>query len=235
MSSNPDTSTTTRREHLQRTAGAALTVSGASVLASTTASAQTDSQQGILADGVGESGHFWAFIQGKIDGYGLAGTPETAETLADRMRNEFNANSEAWLEYGNWLVAEHDVSPMGDTIVGVDVAITRSRWISRDESVATTIDVGYDTDTEQFTRLEWRLGEPDEPDYEAMVKNKAAENGADELAEFRREFIDTTGEGNHAIPSTEYVSHHVGKYSSAIELGEDGNSVLELLLGEVEQ
>lgn len=215
--------------------GATLTAVGTAGFASTSAAAQSDTQQGILADGVGESGDMWAFIRGKISGYGLAGAPETAETLADRMRNEFNANSADWIAYGNWLVAEHGVSPMGDTIVGVDVSITRTRWATRDESVATTIDAGYDSEADEFTHLEWRLGAPDEPDYEATLKNTAAENGADELAEFRREFIATEDGEDHKIPSTEYVSRHVGKYSSAIEFGEDSQSVLDLLLGEVDQ
>ncbi|PCR88691.1 hypothetical protein [Natrinema ejinorense] len=222
----------TRRRFL-RASGATLAAAGSAGLATTTASAQTNSQ-GILADGVGEGGDFMAFIRGRIDGYGLAGAPETAATLADRLRNEFNANSEHWINYGNWLIDEGGVTALGDTVVGVDVAIDWTRWPTRSESVATTIDAGYDTDTDEFTSLEWRLEEATDPDYQATIKNEAAENGADELAEFRREFIDTDGNGNHEIPSSEYVSHHVGKYSSAIELGKEGRSVLELLLGRVE-
>ncbi|ADB63914.1 hypothetical protein Htur_5026 (plasmid) [Haloterrigena turkmenica DSM 5511] len=223
----------TRRQYLQRTGGAALTVTGASALATTSASAQSDSQQGILADGVGEGGNFRAFLEGKLSGVSVGGPSESAEVYADRMRNEFNANSEHWINYGNWLIDEYDVQAAGDTVVGVDVQV--SKFLRGDDVVSTTVDVGYDSETDQLTSLEWRLGAPEEPDYEVVLIDDAAENGADELADLRREFIDTSGEGDHSVPSEEYVSRHVGQYSSFIDLGNDGQTVFEMLLGEVKQ
>jgi len=219
--------TQTRRQVLRRS-GTALAAAGGAGLATTTASAQTETSGGILADGVGE-GDVWAFLRGRLSM--PTRVTNDATTLADRLRNEFNANTDAWIAYGNWLGAEHDVAPLGSTTVGVDVAVTD--WFADDDVVATTIDGDYDTETDEFTGLEWRLESPDDPDYEATIKDEAAANGADELAEFRRKFIDTET-GDHEIPPSEYVSEHLGRYSGVIELGGDGHTALELLLGEVE-
>jgi len=217
------------RRHFLTTSGA--TVVGTVGLATTTASAQTDAQQGILADGVGEGGDLRAFILGQIDGLSLGPPEATAATLADRLRNEFNANSSHWINYGNWLIDEYGVTALGDTLIAVDVKV--DRWVTDTETVATTIDAGYDTETDTFTSLEWRLGAPDDPDYQAALIDDAAKNGSDELAEFRREFIDTSGEGNHELPSRQYVSRMAGRYSRFVTVGDDGQSVFELLLGEI--
>ena len=216
-----------------RRSGAVLTAIGTGGLATTTAAADTDSQQGIFAEDIAEpdSVDFRALIRGYSSRFSSGyGAPESAENLADRMRNEFTANSEHWIDYGNWLVESEDVSPPESTIVGVDVAITRARWPTRDEAVSTTIDAQFDDTAEVFSDLEWRTGEPDDPDYEGTIKNKAAESAADELQSFRREFIDTDGD-DHELPDQEYLSELVGKYSSSIAFGEDSKSVLGLLLG----
>lgn len=223
-----------QRRRVLRQTGATLTALGTAGLATTTsASAQSDSQQGILADGVGEGGNFRAFLEGKIAGISVRPPSESAEVYADRMRNEFNANSEHWINYGNWLIDEYDVQAAGDTVVGVDVRISRA--LRSDDVVPTTVDVGYDTEADRITSLEWRLEEADSADYEVALIDDAAKNGADELADLRREYIDTSGEGNHSVPSEEYVSRHVGRYSSFIDLGDDGQTVFEMLLGEVKQ
>ncbi len=219
--------TQTRRQYCRR-AGATLTALGGAGLATTTASAQTQTEGGILADGVGE-GDVWAFLQGRLSM--PTRVTNDAATLADRLRNEFNANADAWIAYGNWLIDEHGVEPLGSTTVAVDVAVTD--WFDEPDIVATTIDAAYDTEADEFTGLEWRLGSPESPDYEATIKDEAAANGADELAEFRRKFIDAE-DGDHEIPPSEYVSEHLGRYSGVIELGPDGHTALELLLGEVE-
>lgn len=217
-----------------RRSGAALTVLGTSGLVATNASAQTgDGARGIFGDDVGDGGDLWAFVRGRMSSYGRVGSPDPAITLADRLRNEFNANADAWIDYGNWVIDEADVEPIGDTVVQVDVVLTRLRWPTADERVATTIDVDYDDATAQFTGLEWRAEAADDPDYQATVKNDAAENGADELQEFRRKFIATDDGEDHALPSSEYVSAHAGRYASLIELGEEGRSVLELFLGDL--
>ncbi|WP_226043412.1 hypothetical protein [Natrinema sp. DC36] len=221
------------RRQFCRRAGAVATAFGTAGLVATSASAQT-SQQGILADGVSGDVAFdpWTFIGGQLAGLSVLSWSEDAEVLADQIRNEFNANSEHWIAYGNWLIAESGVTALGDTTVGVDIQV--SKTLGDDEIVPTTIDVGYNTETDEFTSLEWRLEEADDPDYEAVVMDDAAENGSDELAEFRREFIDTDGNGNHELPSSEYINHHAGKYSRYIGLGDDGQTVFELLLGEVD-
>ena len=223
----------TRRRFL-RVSGTALTVVGSAGLATTTATAQTDSQPGILAENLAEpdSADLRAFIRGFTSRFSSGyGAPETAENLADRMRNEFNANAGNWIDYGNWLVETEDVSPQESTIVGVDVEISRARWPTRDESVSTTIDAQFDGTTDTFSSLEWTVGEPDDPDYEVTIKNKAAENAADELQYFRREYIATEDGEEHRLPDQEYLSELVGKYSSSIAFGEDSNSVLAVLLG----
>jgi len=226
--------THSRRQFCRR-AGVALTALGGSGLAATTASAQTDSSasRGIFGEDVGDGGDLWAFLRGRMEGYGTVSPPEDAATLADRMRNEFNANSADWIDYGNWVIEEAGVEPIGDTVVQVDVALTRLRWPTVDETVATAIDVNYDDTLGEFTGLEWRLGAPEDPDYQATVKNDAAENGAAELAEFRRKFIATEDGERHELPSSEYVSAHAGRYASLIEIGDEGRSVLELFLGEL--
>ena len=129
------------------------------------------------------------------------------------------------------IESEYGVTALGDTTVAVDVQV--SQIIGEADVVPTTIDVGYDTEADEFTSLGWLLEEANDPDYEAVVMDDAAENGSDELAEFRRKFIDTDGGGNHELPSSEYINHHAGKYSRYIGLGEEGQTVFELLLGEV--
>ena len=222
----------TTRRRVIKTGGVALTFGSAGL--ATTASADSGGGQGILAEGVAEpgDGDLGAFIRGFTSRFSSGyGSPESAENLADRMRNEFNANSDHWISYGNWLAEKEDISVPGSTIVGVDVAITRARWPTRNESVSTTIDAQFDDTTETFSSLEWRTGEPEEPDYEVTLKNKAAESAADELQSFRREYIDTENGEDHELPDEEYLSELVGKYSTSIALGEDSSNVLELLLG----
>lgn len=215
-----------------RRTGVVMTAIGTSGLATTTASAQSGSQQGILADGVGEGGDFRAFFSGLINRYqGGYGAPKSVEDLADDARNEFEANSDLWISYGNWLLEEYDVSSLGTATVGVEFAITRGRWPFRGpESVQTTIDATYDDEAEEFTALEWRLEEPDNPEHEFLVKNNAAENAADELKDFRRQYIDP--DGGHTLPDREYISKLAGKYSGTVLV--DEQSVLELLLGEID-
>ncbi|WP_337653283.1 hypothetical protein [Halomontanus rarus] len=212
-----------------------LATTGSLAVASTvpTASAQSSSSappQGILSNGMGEGGDRSAFFRGLIASYrGSFGTPDTAETLADRMRNEFVANSDAWIDYGNWLIDEHDVTVLGSATIAVDVTITRMRWPTRDATVETTINATYDEDANAFTGLDWRLEPAEDPHYQVEIKNRAAEHAADELQSFRRQFIDP--ENGHELPDSEYVSTIAGKYSTDIGLGEDSRNVLELLLG----
>ncbi|QCC57195.1 hypothetical protein [Natrinema thermotolerans] len=219
-----------RRQILRRTGAALAALGSAGLATTTTASAQTETQ-GVLADGFDPEPDLRAFLGGMIDGISLPKSRERATVLADQIRNEFNANSGHWIAYGNWLIDEYDVQAAGDTTVAVTVQV--SRMLGDDETAATTIDVGYDTGRDEFTSLEWRFEAAENPDYEATIMDAAAENGSDELAEFRRKFIDTSGDGDHQLPSDAYLNHHAGRYADAIDLGNDGQTVFELLLGEV--
>ena len=206
-------------------------------------------QQGILADGVGDADDIIALFRGYSSrlSSGLT-SPAPASTLADRMRNEFNANADHWLGYGNWLLDEQGVSPLGSATVGVDVAITRSRWPLRSsERVRTAIDVEFDADHRAYTGLEWRRfetgedgdgdsGEDDAPDpedfdYFVEIRNLAAERGADELQSFRHRFIDENG-SDHALPDSTYVSTIAGRHAMDLFFGSESKHVLQLLLGD---
>lgn len=223
----------TRRRFLQAGGAAAVTI-GTAGLATTTASAQSDSQ-GILADGItGDTEQNWqAFVGGYLSRFGgVTGAPDGVDDLATDARNEFNANADLWVSYGNWLLEERDVTGSGDTTVGVEFRLTRGRWPTRDDSRETSIDVGYDDATEEFTSLEWRDEAAEDPDFELTLENLAAENAADELSDFREDWIGTE-ESDHEFPDDDYLNHMAGKYASSIGIGPDSKGVLELFFGEV--
>jgi len=222
-----------RRQFLRRS-GAALTAIGSVGLASTTATAETG-QQGILAESfpADVQPDYRAFFGGYISRYAsITGPPEEIEALATDARNEFNANSELWVSYGNWLLEEADVTASGDTVVAVEFALTRGRWPTADDTRQTAIDVGYNDTTDEFESLEWRDEEADEPDFQIRLENRAAENAADELSEFRRQWIGDE-EDDHELPDDEYINSMAGKYADTIGFGSDSETVLELFFGEV--
>lgn len=202
----------------------------------TTVSAQSgdsEPKQGILANGLDvEGGDNRAFINGLFASFTDVSSTSSAETLADRLANEFNANSEAWLSYGNWLVAEYDsVEPMGTVSLGVDVIV--SHRLEDDETVPTVIEAQYDDGTESYDLLEWRIEDPESPDYQVGLKDTAAKHGADDLQSFRRKFIDEDGE-HHEIPDNKYVSELAGFYSSSMLWGDESKHILQLLIGDEE-
>lgn len=230
MTTKPDTSTT--RRQLLRTSGAALTAVGTAGLASTTASAQSDGDsQGILADGFEVEPDRSAFLKGYVAGIAdrFSGYDDPA-TLADRMRNEFNANTDAWLRYGNWLLEEADVTAAGSATVGVDIGISRIPFNEPEDVVETHINAEYDDGAEEFVDLEWLDSAVDEPDFQVGLRNQAAQNGADDLSEFRRRYIGKS-EADHEIPDDKYLNDLAGKYSSTLRIGEDSQTVLNVLLG----
>lgn len=187
-------------------------------------------ENGVLADGF-EGGDRMAFIGGMLrSALDRRRRPPQASILADRLRNEFNANSEMWLSYGNWLLDEHDVTVLGDTTVGVDVAVT-SR-VFDDDIVETSLEVGFDDSEERFEELAWIDDGPDDPEYQIRIEDYAAASGEIELYEFRQEFIGEDVD-DHELPDEEYLSRLAGKYRSSIRFGDRERSVLELLLGEV--
>ncbi|MFC6809803.1 hypothetical protein ACFQGT_00440 [Natrialbaceae archaeon GCM10025810] len=219
-----------------RRTGATLTVVGTgSYVAIGGATAESDGSQGILADGISGDAEpdYQSFARGYASRFAsVTGAPEDVDALATDARNEFNANSDRWVSYGNWLLEEMDVVGSGDVEVGVDFHISRGRWPTRNERTETTIDVSYDDSEEEFTDLEWLDEAPDDPDFQLTLKNRAAENAADELSEFRAEWIGDD-EDDHELPDDAYLSELTGKYAGSIGLGEDERNVLELLLGEV--
>ncbi|APX00320.1 hypothetical protein CHINAEXTREME_20530 (plasmid) [Halobiforma lacisalsi AJ5] len=149
------------------------------------------------------------------------------------MRNEFTANTDAWLGYGNWLIDEYDdVSPLGTVTLGVDVVSTN--WLFADDRVETTLEAVYDDETESYTDLEWRLEEPEEPDYKVEIRNKAAEHAADELQTFRTRFIAEDEDEAHELPEPDYVEELKGRYLPSLRFGEESKHVLEILIGELD-
>ncbi|USZ73794.1 hypothetical protein NGM15_18480 (plasmid) [Natronosalvus halobius] len=195
------------------------------------AQTETESRQGILADGVAEGGDNWAFFSGMMSSaFGTIGRREDPERLAGAMQNEFNANADAWVSYGNWLTDEYDVQPIGAANINVTVAQTRRVLPDPFEPYETHIEVGYDDETETFDHLEWHDGEVDDADYHLEIRNQAAESAPDELLEFRQTFIGEDGEG-HELPDQEYISELQGKYFNYLRFGEDAEHVLQLLLG----
>jgi len=226
-----DETTTTRRRVLAGTATAA----AATVPVVGTTAAESNGTQGILADGVGDSDDAIAFLDGWYESFRGGFDPfEEAVTLADRMRNEFNANRDRWLSYGSWLLDEHDVSPIGDATLRVDVAITRSlrEPLRETETVTTTITTEFDESTGAYTELDWIDGTTDaDPTYQVTVKDYAAQQAANELQTFRRRYIGDSRDG-HELPEAEYLSRLAGRHASDIGLGEESKHVLELLLGD---
>lgn len=225
----PDTTPQSRRQFCVRLGGA-LAASVPIVGGANASDGETDA--GVFADGVGDANDVAAFFRGQFSRLrGRHSAPPAAATLADRMRNEFTANEEAWLEYGTWLVDEHDVSPIGSATLQVDVVLTRWRWPTRSERQATTIDVSYEDQLATYWELDWTLGPAEDPDYHVEIHNQAAERAADELQEFRRRFI----ADGHEIPDSEYLSELAGRHAPALRFGSESRHVLELLLGETHE
>lgn len=225
----------TRRRFL-RTSAATATAIGATGLASSSATAQTSSSppQGLLANGLNiEDADRMAFMSGFVSSLtpSMSPTP-SAKTLADRMRNEFTANSEHWVDYGNWLINEHDnIEPLGTVTLGVEVVVSRY-WPNPDERVETMVKAEYDDQAGEYTNLGWWIETPDNPDYQVEIRDKAARNAADELQEFRRKFIGDKDGESHKLPTESYVSELSGKYATYLRFGEDSKHIMELLVGE---
>ncbi|WP_247005182.1 hypothetical protein [Halosolutus gelatinilyticus] len=212
----------------------ALTAIGASGFAATSAAAESSSlPQGILADGLDvEGGDFWAFFRGFRSARQIPFSRKPSiENVADSIRNEFTANEEHWIAYGNWLIDKYDVEPLGTTTVQVDV-IEVNR-LSDDEHVPTTIQSEYDETTEQLTAIAWEIGEAEDPDYQVGIEDKHARLATEDLQEFRRRYIDESGDGEHELPDGEYVEELKGRYWDGLRFGEDSQTVIELLVGEV--
>ncbi|APX98672.1 hypothetical protein BB347_17715 (plasmid) [Natronorubrum daqingense] len=149
------------------------------------------------------------------------------------MRNEFEANTDAWISYGNWLIDEFDdVQPAGTVTVQVDILQTKR--LDDDDRVETVLEAEFDENQHEYTDLSWTVDEPDDPDYTIAIRNSAALNASDDLLEYRRSYIDESGDAdNHELPDEEYVSTLAGKYAPGLIFGEEEHSVLELLVGDI--
>lgn len=223
----------TRRRFLK--AGAA-TAAAATVPA--TASAQTstdDPPGGLFADGFEvSSSDFLAFIRGFQDArqYSLS-AGSSLENLADAMRNEFVANEDHWLNYANWLLENHtDVEPLGTTTLQIDVI--DPSLTGEDKRVETVLEADYDDTTRTFTAVDWRLENPENPDYVVGITKRHARLATDDLMAFRREYIDESGDDNHELPDDEYLNELAGRYWDGLRLGPESKGVLEVLVGEVD-
>ncbi|APX98749.1 hypothetical protein BB347_18465 (plasmid) [Natronorubrum daqingense] len=147
------------------------------------------------------------------------------------MANEFNANTDAWLSYGNWLLEEAGVTAAGSATVAVEVGISRIPFRDVEDAVETHITTEYDSDAGEFNDLEWVDEPTDDADFEVALHNLAAENGDGELFEFRSEYIDT--DGDHELPDDAYLNRLAGKYGGVVGVGEESMTVFDILLGGV--
>lgn len=233
-SQKPNINTPTRRRFI---AGATAVATAGVIGATATTPAAASSPNGILADGFesGDPSHF-AFARGFVSAYSssVLWPSHDLDDYVDRAVNEFRANEAAWIDYGDWLASEHDFEPAGETVVAVDWRFTRGRWPTLDDHVETVVEAEYDSSAERFDRVRWEIDTADDADYSITLQNRAVEHAADELSQFRREWIGDPhdDEPNHALPSDEYVSEMAGRYLSSVRFGDDGEHVLEILLGE---
>ena len=217
-------------------AGVVMTTTGTAGLAST-ATAQSDGEelpQGLLGGGLDvDGGSLWAFFRGFRSARQMPfSSTSSLENLADGMRNEFDANEEHWLNYGNWLISEYDeIEPLGTTTVQVDVFESTVR--GEGDRVETVIDAEFDDTADEYTAIDWRVEEPEDPDYQVGIKDSHARLADDDLMEFRRKHIDESGDGNHEIPDGEYVEELKGRYWDGITVGPESKGVLEILVGEI--
>jgi hypothetical protein len=221
----------TRRRALRAGAiGTVMATTGMTALASPASAATAPNPDGVLADGF-SGADFWAFLTGLGERYSppITAAPES-QTLSDRIRNEFGNNTDAWVDYGNWLLDEQDVEPIGTAEIAVTVEITRLRSVTSPGRTTTSLVVEYDDFDDRFVDLDWTDTEPEAPDYEITVRNRAAERAADELQTFRRRYIGP--QGDHQLPATEYISTLAGRYNDAVLIGEQSAHVLGLLLGD---
>ena len=220
---------TTRRQFIKVTGTSAAAVGGLGTIA--TASAETNTEGGVLGPGFAPEFELQAFVGGFMQRYRtVGGPPDDVEDMAARARNEFGNNEDLWLSYGNWLLDEAEVNADGDATVAVDFEITRRRWPINTQRTPTVIEVEAD---DRFEAVSWELGEAEDPDFEVTVANVAAESAADELSKFRREWIGEN-EDDHEHPSDEHLNELAGQYWDGISFGDSERSVIEVLLGEVD-
>ena len=220
---------TTRRDVLRRSGLAVAAVGGVSL--STTTAAADSGASGVLGNGFAPERDFGAFVRGFVQRYrGGYGPPDDVEDMASRARNEFAANEDLWVSYGNYLLDEADVDADGDATVAVDFEITRRRWPLGTQRTPTVIEVEAG---DRFEAVSWELTEADDPDFSVTVTNVAAESASDELSKFRREWIGES-EDDHEQPADEYLNELAGQYWDGIRFGDPELSVVEVLLGEVD-
>lgn len=227
----------TRRQFVASVGAAAGTVGVAAVgVARPAAASDPDEFGGVFGADFDVELDTWALIRGYLRRLGSIGRPPNVETLADRTRNEFDSNSEAWLSYGNWLLDEHGSSPVTEATVAVDFRLTRRHWPTANDHTETTLDVRLDSAGETVDELAWTDDAPEDADYHIELRNDAAIAAADELQRFRRLWIaddEESDDDDHELPSDEYLSELAGRHAPNLVLGDSEQSVLEILLGEV--
>lgn len=221
----------TRRQFLARTAATGAVVIGATGLASAEG---TNDFPGIFGHQMEVEREWRAFLRGWFTGARTINTPSTTVTLADRARNEFVANQDAWISYGNWLIDEHGGVPTEEAVIGLDFAITQTGSLLSLQTgrTETAIYATLDSDAGEVESIEWVLEAPDSPDYHVTLENDAAQGAADELQSYRREWIDMDGD-DHALPTDEYLNELAGEYWTNLRLGADSKSIVQVILGEV--
>lgn len=225
-----DTDRYTRRKFITHSAA----VAASTVAATGLASAQTATDfGGVFGHEIEVEPDRWEVFQGFISRFDGFSAPPDAETLSERARNEFVANEEAWLSYGNWILEEYDADPVESATIAIDFTLTRRTWPTMSGSTRTGLHVTFDSDAQLVERIDWRQEEPDDPDYEVELTNKAAEEAADELQRFRGLWIDEH-DGDHELPTDEYFSRMGGRYFSAVSFGQESRNIIDVLLGEVQ-
>lgn len=221
------TSQYTRRRFLATTAAV-----GTVGIATTQPTAATDDFAGVFGTELAVDVDYVAGIRGYFRRLRTVGPQPTAETLAERARNEFDSNQAAWVRYGNWLLAEYGGSPVGTATIAVDFRLTRRQWPTGTGHTETTLDIDFDDAGDRVDSVTWSLDSASDPDHRTEIRDGAAVAAADELQRFRRLWIDEDGD-DHEFPDDAYLSEVVFRHAPDVVFGSDEQPILEVLLGEV--
>lgn len=133
------------------------------------------------------------------------GPDTTAEEIGDDIADEFNNNSEAYEEYVNEradVSADHEV-----TEITIDVDDDTS-------TVYMVSDYNETADELENSEIVAELPEDRDVDDSVTLEGYAAHNAADELAEFRHEFVEP---GEDVTDDPAYLSELSAQYGSDID------------------
>jgi len=181
-----------------RRSGAALTAVGTASLASTTASAQSSSEDYSTLE---QALMTLAGIQGEIDSRveRAIGDRSNAETAATNAQEEFNAHSDEWVDYIN----EH-------ASLSGDIQVVELEYVPNPEAKPDDVHTDYletTYDGEEYMSAEIVDETDREVDETVRLESIAAENADDELAYAYEEFV-----SQNNPPSERHLAYLAGKY-----------------------